>query len=178
MKITIFWLAWCGKSTVWKMLTEKLAYNYMSSWNIMRDWASELWLSIYEFEDTIAKSDDSFDIKLDNKVNDYWKNNDNFIFESRLAWYFIPDSYKVYMKCENEERYKRIQNREQISMQEVLSKTKKREDELVDRYSKIYPNITFPPLEKEFDLVIDVTNISPEEIVDIIMRKILINYMY
>ncbi len=150
----------------------------MSSWNIMRDWAQELWLSIYEFEDKIAKEDDNFDLNLDNKVREFWVHNDNFIFESRLARYFIPDSFKIFMKCENGERYKRIQNREQITMDEVLSKTKKREDELVERYSKIYPSITFPPLEEEFDLVVDVTNISPEEIVEIIMSKILVNYMY
>lgn len=150
----------------------------MSSGNIMRDWAKELWLSIYEFEDKIAKEDDNFDLNLDNKVREFWVKNDNFIFESRLARYFIPDSFKIFMKCEDQERYNRIQNREQITMDEVLSKTKKREDELVERYSKIYPNITFPPSEEEFDLVVDVTNITPEEIVEIIMSKILINYMY
>lgn len=172
MKITIFWLAWSWKSTVWKLLTDKLWYRFMSSWNIMREWATDLRMSIYEFEDKIAKNDDSFDIKLDQKVAEFWKENNDFIFESRLAWYFIPDSFKIYMKCETQERYKRIQKREQISLEDVLEKTKKREDELIERYGKIYPHITFPPKEENFDFVIDVTSITPEQISEEILSKI------
>lgn len=177
MKITIFWLAWSGKSTVWKLLTDKLNYTFMSSWNIMRQWAEAEWLSIYDFEDKIAKNDDTFDVKLDNKVREYWVENDNFLFESRLAWYFIPDSFKIYLKCDEETRYKRIQNREATPLQDIIDKNKKRETELEQRYAKIYPHISFPPREEVFDIVIDVANISPQEIVDIIVSKIWVKYM-
>jgi cytidylate kinase len=53
-----------------------------------------------------------------------------------------------------------------------MKKTKKREDELVERYSSVYPNIKFPPNKKEFDLFIDATNISPEDIIKLIINKI------
>ncbi|MDP2396227.1 MAG: hypothetical protein Q8S84_05955 [bacterium] len=43
---------------------------------------------------------------------------------------------------------------------------------------EVYPHIHFPPRDDIFDLVIDVESITPEEIVDIITRKILVNYMY
>ncbi len=178
MKITIFWFAWSGTSTIWKLLSERLDYKFMSSWNIMREWAKDLGLNIYDFENEVVKNDNSFDIKLDNKVLDFWINNDNFIFESRLAWYFIPDSFKIYLKCEDIERYDRIHKRELINIDEVLEKTQKRENDLISRYAKIYPNISFPPHEDIFDLVIDVTKISPLEITDFIMKKILLKYMY
>jgi len=43
----------------------------MSSGNIMRSWAEDLGLTIYEFEDTVIKDDSNFDLKLDAKVKDY-----------------------------------------------------------------------------------------------------------
>ena len=172
MKVTIFWLAWTGTSTIWKLLSEGLWYKFMSTWNIMRSWASELAMSLYEFEDKVAKNDYSFDIKLDNKVKDYWVQNDNFVFESRLAWYFIPDSFKIYLYCDDEERYKRINSRESWKLEDIKSKTEKREDELIKRYSLVYPEILFPPDKKNFDLVIDSTKIKPDEILEIIIDRI------
>lgn len=172
MKITIFWLAGSGTSTIWKLLSERLDYKFMSSWNIMRSWAENLWYTIYEFEDKVIKTDDSFDIKLDEKVKNFWEKNDDFIFESRLAWNFIPDSFKIYLKCEETERYNRIQKREKLLFEIVKEKNLKRESELVQRYAQIYPDINFPPKEHIFDLVIDATNISPKEILQEILVKI------
>ncbi len=178
MKITIFWLAWSGTSTIWKLLAEKLDYKFMSSWNIMRWWAEELWLSIYDFEDKIVKNNDSLDIKLDKTVANFWKDNDSFIFESRLAWNFIPDSYKIYLKCDELERYNRIQSRELLMLDKIIYKTKKRENEVTERYWKIYPEIQFPPNDNMFDLVIDVTDILPDEIINIIVSRLGVYYMY
>ena len=172
MKITIFWLAWTGTSTIWKMLSKKLWYDFMSTWNIMRSWADELGITLYEFEDKVAKADYSFDIKLDNKVKDYWLHNDNFVFESRLAWNFIADSFKIYLYCDDEERYRRISSRELWDLENIKSKTKKREDELVERYSQVYPDIAFPPKKEDFDLYIDTSDVLPEEILDKILGKI------
>jgi cytidylate kinase len=171
MKITIFWLAWSGTSTVWKALAKELSYDFKSTWNIMREWAEEMWLSLYEFEDKIIKTDKSFDNKLDTKVVKFWENNDNFIFESRLAWNFIPDSFKIYLKCDEDERYNRIQKREWINP-EIVEKNKKRESELVERYKIVYPDINFPPKDDVFELVIDVTDKLPEKIIELIIEKL------
>ena len=171
MKITIFWLAGSGTSTIWKLLSEKTNFTFMSTWNIMRSWSEDMWYSIYQFEDKVVKNDSSFDLKLDEKVKLFWEENDNFIFESRLAWYFIPDSFKIYLDCGVDERYRRIQNREWLLLDEVIEKNEKRERELEIRYNKVYPNITFPPLKTSFDLVIDGSN-TPDEIVEEIMKNI------
>jgi cytidylate kinase len=172
MKITIFGFAWSGTSTIWKMLSTSLDYTFMSSGNIMREWASESWLSIYDFEIQVAQKDDSFDLKLDKKVQEFWYNNDNFIFESRLAWHFIKDSFKIYLHCDEDERYLRIQNREWLNLYDIKKKNTKRESELVERYNSVYKDIEFPPSKKDFDLFIDATDISPEEIINLILQKI------
>lgn len=172
MKITIFWLAGSGTSTIGKLLATQLDSTFMSSGNILRSWAEESGYSIYEFEDKIVKTDHSFDQKLDKKVEEFWQNNENFIFESRLAWHFIPDSFKIYLYCEDQERYNRIQNREGGFLDEIVQKTQKRESDLVERYKEVYPDIVFPPQEDNFDLVIDATDIQPEAIIDKILEAL------
>jgi len=144
----------------------------MSSWNIMRSWADEEWYTIYEFEDKVVKNDKAFDLKLDKKVWEFWKENDNFIFESRLAWHFIPDSFRIFLHCDDDIRYKRIQSREWWFPGEIIDKTVKRESELVERYKEVYPDINFPPKKEDFDLFIDGTNHSPEDTLDEVLEKI------
>lgn len=172
MKITIFWLAGSGTSTIGKMLAEQILSTFMSSGNILRSWAADFGYNIYEFEDKIVKTDHSFDVKLDKKVEEFWKNNDNFIFESRLAWHFIPDSFKIYLYCEANERYNRIQNREGWFLDEIIEKTQKRETQLEQRYKEIYPHINFPPKDRDFDLIIDTTSMTPDEIIILILATI------
>lgn len=172
MKITIFGFAGSGTSTIWKMLAGKLNHDFMSTGNIMRTWAAEQGMDIYEFEKKITKKDHSFDHKLDKKVEDYWKENSNFIFESRLAWNFIPDSYKIFLHCDDEERYNRIHNREWWEREEIVNKTHTREAEVIRRYGEVYPDIVFPPQKEDFDLFIDSTKIWKEEVVNKILSAI------
>lgn len=79
---------------------------------MFREYAKEAGMSLYEFENTIAKKDENFDKKLDAKTAEYGEENNNFIFESRLAWNFIPESFKIYIDCNTQERYRRIHQRE------------------------------------------------------------------
>lgn len=172
MKITLFWLAWSGTSTIAKMLCKELWYTFMSTGNIFREYAKDAGMDLYEFENTIAKKDPNFDIKLDNKVQVFWENNDNFVFESRLAWHFIPDSFKIFLDCERDERYRRIQEREKWSLEDIIFFNTRREKELEERYAQIYPEIHFPPNAEDFDLAIDATHTSPEDIIKHILSKI------
>lgn len=172
MKITIFGLAWSWTSTIWKLLSKELKHEFMSSWNIIRAWADDLWYTLYEFEDKVMKKDNSFDIKLDSLVEKYWKENNDFIFESRLAWNFIPDSFKIYLKCEEEERYRRIHSREWWDISEIINKNKKREEELIERYKNFYPEIIFPPKEEKFDFIINSTNLEKEQVIEKILNRL------
>ena len=172
MKITIFGFAGSGTSTIGKILAEKLNYKFMSSGNIMRNWASEKNLSIEEFENKIIKNDGSFDLKLDKKVKNFGLKNQNFILESRLAWFFILDSFKIFLKCDKQIRYERILERENGNFSKIKLKTEKREKELVLRYNKLYSKIQFPPKDKNFDLIIDTTNLSIDKIVEKIKVEI------
>jgi len=169
MKITIFGLAGTGKSTLGKKISEILKYDFFSTGNLMRENARQLKMTIYDFE-LECKKNPKYDIELDKKIENLGKQRNNFVVESRLAWYFIPDSIKICLKCDKDVTIERISKRENISITEANNKTIKRAKDLEYRYAKSYPQISFPPKDSEFDLILDTTKGAIGELVEKIME--------
>ena len=88
---------------------------------------------------------------------------DDFIIDSRLAWHFIPDSIKVKLVCNDEVRMKRVSERDEISLEDAKTKTIEREISEKTRYFNYYKIKNYSD-DKHFDLIIDTTNISIEEV--------------
>jgi len=169
MKITIFGLAGTGKSTAGKMVALKLDYAYMSTGNIFRDMARDHNMTLNEFEE-FTKTDEKYDRNLDEiTVTNYGKENDNFVFESRLAWHFIPDSIKIRLFCDDDTRMQRIANRENKNFEQVVGETKEREKIIYEKYKKLYglENINNPD---NFDLNIDTTTNDANKVVEMILE--------
>jgi len=169
MKITIFGNPGTGTSTVGRLLAEKLKYEFKSSGNMFRDMAKELGMSVYEL-DTLAQKDSQYDIALDKLVAEYGKTHDNFIFESRLAWHFIPDSIKISLVCDEKYAARRVAQRYSISPEEAKKNNDLRIATYLERYPKYYPDLQYPPTKEDFDLTIDVTSTTPNEILETILQ--------
>ncbi len=169
-KITIFGLAGTGKSTAAKMLVEKLGYEYISTGNIFRGYAKELGLTLNEFE-VVADKTDEYDKRLDNETEKFGKEKDNFVFESRLAWHFIPDSFKIKLDCNFDTRIQRVVNREQKSFEQVKAETIHREDLITKRYAQYY-NIQDFSNDNNFDFVVDTEKNNAEQVVEIILTEL------
>ncbi len=170
MKITISGLSGTGTSTVGKLLATELGAVFMSGGNIFREMAEELGMSVYEFDEYV-KTHPEYDEQLDARQKKFGEENNNFVFESRLAWFFIPDSFKVKLECELAERVRRIGEREEGNLDELRKKTLAREATYTPRYNKLY-GIEDWHADENFDLIIDATSISQAEIVDIIKNKL------
>jgi CMP/dCMP kinase len=168
MKITIFGNPGTGKSTVGKLLASKLGYAYLSSGNMFRDMAQELGMTVYEL-DTLSQTDPQYDIKLDQMVAEYGKTHDNFVFESRLAWHFIPDSFKIELYTTDAVAAQRVAQRDHITLAEAQKNNGLRISTYVARYPKTYPDVHYPPVKEDFHLRIDVTEPVPEAIVEHIL---------
>lgn len=61
---------------------------------MMRECAHDHGMDIYEFGEYI-KDHPHVDHEIDERIVSYGQNTEGFVFESRLAWHWIPDSYKI-----------------------------------------------------------------------------------
>jgi len=162
MKITIFGLAGTGTTTVGKILAKNLDYEFLSTGNMFRQQAEEMKISLNELE-KLGQLDSKYDLALDQKVKTYGEANDNFIFDSRLAWYFIPDSIKIKLACDYDARLERIMSRENKDKKLVEQETEDRLQKINDRYKRYY-DIDDYASDTNFDMIIDTTNILAHEV--------------
>jgi len=158
MKVTIFGLAGTGKSSVARALAKDFNWEYMSNGNLFRELAEEEGMTLNEFE-AFAEKNDAIDKKIDARTKEYGEEHNNFIFEARLAWHFIPDSIKIKLACSDEERLRRIAGRDKISIEEARAQTIDREESIKLRFKEIY-NIEDFSNDNHFDYVLDTTPID------------------
>lgn len=170
MKITITGLGGTGTSTVGKLLAKKLKYKFLSGGDMQRMIAKEKELTLYEFDEYL-KGHPEQDRLIEDKQIAFGKENNDFVLESLLGWYAVPDAFKVLLTCDFDTRIQRIADREEISFEEAKEKNIARVDTYDDRYGKLYGIIKIDD-KKNFDLVIDTAKILPEEIIDIIISNL------
>jgi len=168
MKITITGLPGSGTSTVGRELADRLGYEFQSGGNIFRQMAAENGMSLYEF-DHFVRSHPEHDHWLDNRQAEYGREHDNFVLESRLGWYFVPDSLKVRLDCELDERMRRVADREGISIEEAREKNSAREKTYI-RYRELYGIEDFLS-DEHFHVTADTTNRPAADVVDELMSR-------
>lgn len=169
-KITIFGLAGTGTSTVGRMLAEKLDCAFFSTGGIFREKAALAGVPIHDF-DKIAEEDESIDREVDLRVAQLGKIHENLVLESRLGWYFVPDSFKVKFICDDAERFSRVARRDNLSLEDAVKNSLSREKSHSERFNKLYGMEDYGA-DEHFDFIIDTTHSRAHEVVDIICSKI------
>ncbi|MFW5865679.1 MAG: (d)CMP kinase [Nanoarchaeota archaeon] len=163
-----------GKSTVARILAQKLDFKHYSSGDFMRSLARERGLSLLELS-KLAESDKSIDEEIDRRQIKLGEKEDDFIIDARLAAHFIPDSVKIFLECDDMTRAKRIlaANRSEEDNPDIdttIANIRTREASEVKRYGTYYG---FNPYDvSNYDLVIDTSTRSPEEIADMVLDHI------
>ena len=171
MIITISGKAGSGKSTVAKQLAKKLKLKHYSIGDLMRQIAKEKNISLNKLS-KLAEKDKSIDTELDKK-NIELREEDNFVIDGRLTAYFIHYAeLKVFLDCNDNIRAERIQKDERKeekskNIKGLIKKIKQREQSERKRYKKLY-NVDYCD-KKLYNLFIDTTNLSINEVVEEIM---------
>ncbi|MFQ6752317.1 MAG: nucleoside monophosphate kinase, partial [Clostridia bacterium] len=97
MIITVTGKPCSGKGTACKLIAKNKNFEYISTGDMFRELSQQSGQDILNFQ----KNDNIKDIDklIDDKIADIGKTrlNDNIIIDSRLAWHFIPDSFKVFI---------------------------------------------------------------------------------
>lgn len=169
-KITIFGLAGTGTSSVGRLLAEKIGADFISAGNIYRQSAKDLGLSLIEYE-KLCLVDDTHDRSLDKKMKEYGETHTHFVAESRLAWFSIPDAFKIKFITDFEVRAGRVAGRDGVSREAAVAEILLRENAVLDKYKRYY-DLDDYSADEHFELIIDTTHISQQEIVDKIRQYI------
>jgi cytidylate kinase len=172
MKITISGALGSGKSTVAKLLAKKLHLDHYSMGDFQRMLAEEKGMSILEFSEYVMNNP-QIDRLTDEKLKKIGEQNADFVVDARLGWYFIPDSIKIFLHVDEEESARRIyaakrgDETENKDLQKTIQNIKKRKAAEIERYKKLYNVNYYDP--KHYDLLIDTTHISAQDVVDTII---------
>lgn len=162
-----------GKSTIAQMIAKELNLPRFYMGQIFRDMAAQMGLTLPEFR-KICEKDPSFDNKVDDYIIKLSNEKDSFVIESRTAWHFIPNSIKIYLKVDSLSAAKRIyknlseeNNRKNEdsslnNVKEIRESILKRRKEDNERYFSIYG--IRQDNESDYDLVIDTTDLSIDEV--------------
>lgn len=171
-KITISGLPGSGTSTIANLLQKKLGFKHVNTGEIFRELAINHKMSLQEFEE-YCESNPQIDRKIDKKQEEILRKG-NIILEGRLAGWIAHlkkiDAFKIWLDCEENERIKRIINREGGNFFEKKGEVKNRERSEKRRYLKFY-GIDLDD-KSIYDFVIDTTNLKPEEIVKKILERL------
>jgi len=173
MIITISGMPGSGKTTVGKMLAKRLGWKFYSVGDLRGKVASEMGITIDELNE-IGKKEFWTDQKADELTKKLGEAEDDFVIDGRLAFRFIPHSFKVFLSADLKKSALRIfrdqrgDEKKAGSEKEVLDSIRKRLDEDDGRYKRYY-GIDFLN-KKNYDLVIDTTEMRPEEVASAILK--------
>ena len=127
MIITISGLHGTGKSTIAKLIAEKLKIQYYSTGQIFRVLALETNMTLEEFTEYVEENPD-IDKKLDSKIIEIAQKG-NIVIDSQLSGYILKTiaDFKILLTCTLETRVKRMSERDSSSYEEKLKETALRE---------------------------------------------------
>ena len=164
-----------GKGAVSTILMEKLNYGIYRNGEYFRKLAKEMNMDVTTFNEYVKKHPE-IDIKIEKSATEYAKEHDNFIIDARLGWYAVPESFKVYLTVDIEEAAKRAFYDEKRKSTESFDTLEEQKKDLLKRYNleneryfKLY-NVHKEDL-RNYDLVLDTTSSTPEEIAEKIREE-------
>ena len=165
-KITIFGMAGTGKTSTGKGVAQLIGYKVFSG----GETAKKMGITLMELEE-LSKHEDKYDIERDKIIAEFGRTHDNFIVEARLAWHFIPDSFKICFLCDFNKRTERIAKREKKDVEVVREETRARERSIYDRFEKYYGIKDFED-KKHFDMIIDTGTMSLQKVIETIIKEL------
>jgi cytidylate kinase len=158
-----------GKSTLARGLAEKLGWRVVSSGSFIRKWHEENGVPLVETD----KIPEEVDRKMDMSYQEMLRTEEGIVFESRLAGWLSKDfdqTFKILIKCDQKVGAFRIAQREDASVEEIIQEQEIREGLLKEKFIKLYDAGDYLD-EKNFDIVIDTTNVSAKEVLETVLAK-------
>ena len=176
--ITIAGKPGSGKSTASKGVAKRLEFQHFSSGDFFRAIGKERGIDVFQ-TNLIAEQEKEIDYLVDEKLRELGSSNDNMVIDSRMAWHWMPYSFRVYLDLNLEVAAARILETiddsrmavEEIpaSPVEYAERLQQRLNSEIRRYQTLYKSNPYDTTN--YDLVIDTALHGPEEVQYIIVER-------
>jgi len=159
--ITIAGSLGSGKSSTARAIASALGFRHFSSGDLFRQLAVERGESI-EAMNISAEVQRDIDLKVDRLLQDMYRAEEKIVIDSRMAWHWMPRSFKVFLVLDPDTAAGRIFNHLQEegrrsedakSVQEVRKSIDRRFASEQKRYAALYGVNATDPLN--FDIVMN-----------------------
>jgi len=156
------------------MLAEKLNWPRYYIGGLRRQKAAELGITLDEYN-KLGETDPSTDKEVDEYQKKLGETKDNFIIEGRTSWYFIPQSFKIYLDVIKAVGAKRVlaqlrggHNRNEghnlHTINDVVKSHTERKKSDILRYKKYFNIDAYN--KKNYDLIVDTSKKTISEVFD------------
>lgn len=141
----------------------------------MRALAAEHGVSVHVFS-KMAEEDSAIDRSIDERSEQVGATYDRFVLDARLAWHFVPDSFKVFLDVDPEVAARRILGDDRSSeientdFEQTKRNTQARATSEAKRYAMYY-GVDYGN-SANYDLVIDTSDLSVDDVVNAIVSAL------
>lgn len=159
-----------GKSTLARNLAQKLGWPLLSSGTFFRKWHEEHGVPLSESEKIPAELDREIDFGYQKKM----QNEEHIIFESHLAGWLgkdLPMVFKILCTADDKVRMERAAKRDNLTIKEAIDEAKQRSKAHQEKFKRLYGiDDQFDP--EYFDLIVDTTKMTPDQVLQEVLDKI------
>ena len=150
-------------------------YGIYRNGEYARKLARDMGLDITSFNAYLVDHPE-IDLQIEKSASEYAKDHDNFIIDARLGWYAVPESFKVYLRVDIDVAAQRAFNDLNRKSSESFATVEEQKADMQKRFkmeNERYWNLYHVRKEdmSNYDLVVDTTNMTPEEVAEEIKRE-------
>lgn len=175
--ITIAGRPGSGKSATSKLVAENLTYEHFSSGDLFRALGEEKGLDVLRMNRS-AEQNTEIDHLVDERLQQIGRDDDYKVIDSRTAWHWMPQSFKVFLDLDLEVAAKRIitnMEPERMESEKIPNDPRVYAGQLQERLdseSRRYMNLyEINPYDLgNYDLVVDTEANNLEQVAEIVQR--------
>lgn len=162
-----------GKSVVGKSVAARLSAPYFSTGSFQRELAVRRGVTTLELN-RLAETEPAIDYEIDALMREFAANHDRCVVDSRLAWHFVPQSFKCYLQVHERIGIERIladtlrKSEKYASAEEACKAIVGRKESEEKRFAALY-NLDLGDFNN-YDLVVDTSLASPESVAEQIVE--------
>lgn len=178
--ITIAGRPGSGKSTASKAVAKQLGYKHYSTGDFFREIGHQRGMDVHQTNvhaEGVEFDEKHIDYLVDQRQRELGENQDEFVIDARIAWHWMPYSFKVFLNLDLKVAAERILKNidpdrlkhEHIPEEPELY-AKHLQNRLASETKRYKERYKIDPYDmSHYDLIIDTSETTPDEVVEKIL---------